>query len=369
MQESRRIFHYKHFYLYHFTFWLILCIVVLFRDVAKALIAGKNFNWEQVIHWPIAYFLSFWLLSFSIINIYLFARNYPGKYQIIVHGMASVIFGFAHFMLTGISTMLLERLFQLPETYAWNSLLLFWKANFLDATEGIGFYWVCLIILSALDYYNRYKNQQDMSSHLESKLVSSQLQTLKMQLKPHFLFNALNTIAMMVRRNNLGEAVNMISGLSDMLRNSLGKEKKQYVTVEEEIDLVKKYLKIEAIRFQDRLKVDFKVDREVLHCAVPNLLLQPIVENAFKHGISRNINNALIEICALQENGAVALSVFNTGSSLPPDWDLSSSKGIGIVNTTHRLRQLYNGQFKFVVKEQNGGIIFKIILPLTKLKK
>ena len=125
--------------------------MVLFRDVATALIAGENFNWEQVIHWPIAYFLSFWLLSFSIINIYLLTRNYPGKYQIIVHSMAGIIFGFAHFILTGISTMLLERLFQLPETYEWNSLLFFWKANFLDATEGIGFYGICLVILSALD--------------------------------------------------------------------------------------------------------------------------------------------------------------------------------------------------------------------------
>ena len=369
MLESRRIFHHKHFYLYHFAFWLAGCLIVLLREIAEALIAGETFNWEKIVHWPIGYFLAFWLLSFSIVNIYLFTRNYPVKYKIVVHGIASVIFGFAHFILTGINTLLLERLFKLPETYSWSSLLLFWKSGFLNAIDGMGVYWVGVVVLMALDYFNRYRNQQNVSLHLESRLVSSQLQTLKMQLKPHFLFNALNTIAMMVRRNNNREAVNMLSGLSDMLRNSLGKEKKQYVTVEEEMDLIKKYLKIESIRFQDRLQVNFKLDQEILHCSIPNLLLQPIVENAFKHGVSRNINNALIEICASREGDCVALSVFNTGSSLPPDWDLSNSKGIGIVNTTHRLRQLYNGKFKFLVKEQNGGVIFKIILPLTKPKK
>lgn len=368
MLESRRIFHRKYFYLYHFAFWSILCLIVLLRDFARVQLAGGAFNWEKVIHWPIAYFLSFWLLSFSIVNIYLWTRNYSVKHKIIVHSVAGLLFGFTHFIVTGINTLLLERLFKLPETYTWDSLLIFWQGNFLNAVDSVGFYWAGVVILMALDYFNRYRNQQDVSLYLNTQLISSQLQTLKMQLKPHFLFNALNTIAMMVRRDNNREAVNMLSGLSDMLRNSLGKENKQYVTVEEEMDLIRKYLKIETIRFQDRLRVNFKVDQDVLQCPIPNLLLQPIVENAFKHGVSRNISDAMIEICALKEGDCVALSVFNTGSSLPPDWDLSSSKGIGIVNTTHRLRQLYHGKFKFLVKEQNGGIIFKIILPLTKLK-
>ena len=368
MLKSRRIFHHKHFYRYHFIFWLILCLLALFLDMAETTLSGGTFDWEKVIQWPVADFLGLWLLSFSIINIYLFTRNYPLKHKIVVHGLSGIIFGLVHFVFTGVIILLLERLFKVPETYTWASLPPFWKDGFLKAADGAGFYWICFLVLVALDYFNRYRNQQDVSLHLESQLVSSQLQTLKMQLKPHFLFNALNTIAMMVRRNSNHEAVNMLSGLSDMLRSSLGKEKKQYVTVEEEIDLIKKYLKIESIRFQDRLQVNFKLDKDVLPCPIPNLLLQPIVENAFKHGVSKNIDKALIEISALKEGDSVALSVFNTGSALPPDWDLSNSKGIGIVNTTHRLRQLYNGKFKFIVKEQNRGVIFKIVLPLTELK-
>ncbi len=346
----------------------MICLVVLLRDVAGARISNQHFNWDSIIRWPVAYFLSFWLLSFSIVNVFLQVRSYSKKRALATHFVASIIFGFAHFILTSISILLLERLFKLPETYDWNSLLMFWKTDFLSAVDAMAFYWVGVVILIALDFFNRYRNQQDLAVQLESRLVTSQLQTLKMQLKPHFLFNALNTIAMMVRRNNNREAVNMLSGLSDMLRNSLGKEKKQYITIEEELDLIKKYLKIESIRFQDRLKINFNIDEEALQCMIPNLLLQPIVENAFKHGVSRSINDALIEIAILREDQHVTLSVYNSGSTLPQGWDLSNSKGIGIVNTTHRLKQLYHGKFKFLVKEQNGGVVFKIILPFRKLK-
>lgn len=364
MLESRRIFQYKNFYLFLFTVWLGLCSIALIRSYLESVLQAEVFNWQGIINWPIAYFLSGWIVSFIVVLLYFLSRNYSRSKFILAHLPASVMVGLFHYILTCINIILLERLFKLPETFDFYSLMGHLKLHVASSIEGIGIYFVLLLLLLVVDFRNRLRQQSMISSQLENELVTSQLQALKLQLNPHFLFNAMNTIAMMVRREKNREAVNMLSGLGDMMRNALSKDKKQFVTVEEEFDLINTYLKIESKRFQDRLSVTIEVDEQVKHYKIPNLILQPIVENAFKHGISNNINKAILKIMAKESENQLTLSVFNTGSALPTDWDLNNSKGIGIVNTTHRLRQLYQGNFKFLVKEENGGILFKIILPL-----
>jgi LytS/YehU family sensor histidine kinase len=232
--------------------------------------------------------------------------------------------------------------------------------------NGFLMYWLVLIILLVLDFYKRYRDQYTFSVELESKLTKSQLQTLKMQLQPHFLFNAMNTISMMIRRKKDKEAIEMISGLSDMLRSSLAKEGKQMVPLSEEIELLKKYLKVEQVRFQDTLKIIFNMEESAMKELVPSLLLQPIVENAFKHGVSKSIGNCRIEIGSYIEQEKLNIKVYNTGPSLPENMDIDSCKGIGLKNTKSRLEQLYGAEYQLSITNQPEGTLVEIVIPLIR---
>jgi LytS/YehU family sensor histidine kinase len=130
-------------------------------------------------------------------------------------------------------------------------------------TNSFLVYWLMIIIMFGLNFYKKFKNQYIQNLELESQLTQSELQTLKMQLQPHFLFNALNTISMMVRRKKGDQAVVMISGLSDLLRTTLTRQSDQFVTLKEELELIRKYLEIEQNRFKDNIKVVYEIDAKL----------------------------------------------------------------------------------------------------------
>jgi LytS/YehU family sensor histidine kinase len=203
---------------------------------------------------------------------------------------------------------------------------------------------------------------------MEHQLSRAQLKSLKMQLNPHFLFNAFNTISMMVRQERGKTAVKMISGLSDMLRHSLVAEPKQFVSLNEEIDLIEKYLLLESERYKDRLDIEWDLDEKLLDVQVPSLILQPIVENAFKHGISKNMSRSLLKISIRKENQTLILEVYNTGSFLPINWDINKNKGLGLANTINRLVKLYQKDYKIQISEKEKGVAVKVRIPLIEIK-
>jgi len=371
MQESKRIFYIQNFYWYNALFWFLFLLQALFQDFSafhyQEYAINTPYKFERFIYYPFGYFFTYWLISFFIIKFYYSCRKWSFKYFLWGNLIAAILISILVKFLSCIVIVLLERLVLPTETYPIGILLEQANEMWWDVYLGVFYYIIFLGAISGLDIYARYKNHFTFSAELESKLVKNQLQTLKMQLKPHFLFNALNTIVMMVRKKNEDKAIEMISGLSDMLRSTLSSEHRQFVTLEEELSLLRKYLAIEEVRYQDRLKLITEIQEETLMCQIPNLLLQPIVENAFKHGIAGSIDTETIRISAYINNGnKLQLDVFNTGSSLPPDWTMVSSKGIGVANTAQRLRQLYQGSFKFQVSEIEGGVLVRIILPVNK---
>jgi sensor histidine kinase YesM len=301
-----------------------------------------------------------------IFNFYLASRKYPRYWFTFLHIAASLLFGMLHKIMTQIAGLLLERLFLEQETKTWNELLALWPTTYWDALHGTAMYWIVLLILLALDYYRQFRDQYILLLELENRLARSRLQAMRMQLHPHFLFNALNTIAMMVRRNSNGEAVNMISGLSDMLRSALSKENKQFVTLEEELSLINKYLSIESVRYQDRLEVQQSIAAETLPLKVPNLVLQPIVENAFKHGVAKSLDKALVKISTSLNGNHLFIEIYNTSAGLPFNWNINRPHGIGLGNTVSRLVELYKGNFKFQIHEKEEGIAVQISLPIQR---
>jgi len=226
---------------------------------------------------------------------------------------------------------------------------------------GIIHFWALSILFFALDFYDQFKNQSYRALQLESQLTDSKLQNLRMQLNPHFLFNALNTVSMMVRKDKKSNAINMISGISDLLRSTLNVSNEQFITLREEIKLLRKYLHIEEQRFSDRLTIEFDIDEAIWNTKVPNLLLQPLVENAFKYGVAKNINEAYIKISAEEQNGSCQLKVFNKGNLLQQPF----KEGIGLTNTRSRLEMSYL-TYSFILTNamDMSGVEAIIVVPL-----
>src|SRR4030095_1156198 len=196
---------------------------------------------------------------------------------------------------------LLTRLLIMPGAEAIDlrqayALLTFWSVR--DLPFASLFYGSILGIASAVDYYRQFRERQLRASQLEAQLAQAEVQMLKMQLHPHFLFNTLNGITGLVRDNDNAAAVEMLVGLSDLLRQTLDNAGKQEVRLGEELEWLELYLKLQQIRFSDRLQVSIKAAPETLDALVPNLITQPLVENAIRHGIGPRVAPGSVSLTA-----------------------------------------------------------------------
>lgn len=220
-------------------------------------------------------------------------------------------------------------------------------------------------ICYALEYYRKYREREFMASRLEAQLAQAQLDSLRMQLHPHFLFNTLNSIVGLVRDNKNQTAVSMLVGLSDLLRHTLDHSSRQEVELREEINFIKLYLSMQEMRFSDRLLIEFDIDPATTRALVPNLILQPLTENALRHGIGRSAGSGLVGIRSALEDGHLRLTVYDDGAGLPDDWQLKGSAGIGLANTAARLQQLYDDDHQFDIRNRDGGgVEVVIVIPL-----
>ncbi len=228
-------------------------------------------------------------------------------------------------------------------------------------------YLIVIICHHALEYYRKYEDGRLRASQLEAKLATAQLHALKMQLHPHFLFNTLHSISELVH-DNPARAESMIVRLSDFLRLTLDHVGIPEVPVSEEIDFLRRYLEIEQMRFEDRLTVEWEIDPATANVRVPNLILQPLVENALKHGISRNTTQGLVRISCKQEDGRLAMTVYNNGPVPrrgPVNLTEPVREGVGLNNTRSRLERLYGGNHHIDFRRgAEGGFEVTIRIPI-----
>ena len=180
------------------------------------------------------------------------------------------------------------------------------------------------------------------------------------------MFNTLNAISGLVREERNEAAVGMIARLSDLLRHTLKDSNAQEVPLEEELQFLQKYLDIQKIRFADRLQLSVDIDKEFFSARVPSFILQPIVENALKHGIAARANGGAIRITAIRSNGLLTFQVYNDGPSLPAGWENNES-GMGISNVRNRLQSLYGNAYDLTIRNQApGGVEVLVSVPFRQ---
>jgi two-component system, LytTR family, sensor kinase len=214
------------------------------------------------------------------------------------------------------------------------------------------------------DYYRRYRERQLCAAELEGKLFQAELQNLKMQLQPHFLFNTLNTISVLMMRDPVSANRTLVQ-LSDLLRLSLDSVGLQHISLKQELDFLNRYLEIEQTRFQDRLTIERHIDPATLDAAVPNLILQPLVENAIRHGVAKQPGNGTVEIRAKRIAGNLRIDVLDNGPGLHTNGS-SQPKGLGLQNTRARLQQLYGEKHSFELKNApKNGVIASLTIPFS----
>lgn len=236
----------------------------------------------------------------------------------------------------------------------------FFGRNLIDMV----FYWAVLGGGYVFEIYRKYKNEQIKAVQLETRLVENELKSLKQQLHPHFLFNTMNTIAVLVREQRNDEAVGLLAKLSSLLRISLDNSRVHEVTVRQEMDFLERYIDIQRIRFADRLSVRTRISPEALEARIPNLLLQPLVENAILHGIAPKNGPGSVEVAGEVRAGRLHLEVTDDGMGIDGDPDQRTREGIGLSNTRERLAKIYGAHSQMVLRSEPGrGTTVSIVLP------
>jgi two-component system, LytTR family, sensor kinase len=277
-----------------------------------------------------------------------------------------------HFAVMTVFVALTKTLYELIASPPDSSFLHFtWQKLFrsivLTSDTGVFLYWTIVLLEHSFIYYKRYRNGLLNAGRLQTELARAQLQALKMQLHPHFLFNTLHTISALVHEDP-DRAERTIARLSELLRLFLATSTIHEVSLGEELRILDLYLEIERTRFEDRLSVHIDVPSELREAMVPNLVLQPLVENAIRHGVGKKSGSGWISIAAEKYGETLVLRVTDNGEGLRENSGRHPGSGKGLAITRGRLESLYGPDQSLVLRNlQTGGAEARITMPFRKL--
>jgi two-component system LytT family sensor kinase len=240
---------------------------------------------------------------------------------------------------------------------------------FTSLPFGVAVYFAVLGVEHAAYFFLEARERETQAARLAAQLTEARLRALRMQLQPHFLLNSLNALTVIVRDRDTATATRMLEQLGDMLRRVMRSDRPPEVTLGEELDFVRQYLAIEEVRFSDRLRPEFAVDPEVLAAAVPEFLLQPLVENAVRHGLAGRIGATLVRVAARREAESLVLTVTDDGPG-PDDVGAQPAEGVGLGTTRERLATLYGDRASLTLTRGAGGGASAIVrIPYRELEE
>ena len=355
-------------YALYFLAWTLFSVFMFSQSIMQK-IASKEVTpwWHYLCSWLVGNYL--WALIAP--GILWLGRRFPldrkhWMRRTAIHLPLSVVVGILQLAVEAVILRALglfpTMMVSLPATFVFLMIIGF--------HQSILMYWMILAAQYGFGWYRRYEERKRealrlelRSSQLEGQLAQAHLSALKMQLHPHFLFNTLNAIMVLVRQEKGREAEEMLGRLSDLLRCVLDDVDTQEIPLRRELEYLQLYLSIEQVRFQDRLRVEIVAAPETLAAAVPHMVLQPIVENAIRHGIGRSLSAGHVRITARRVDGVLEMKVQDDGPGLVAAGP-EHVRGIGLANTRARLGQLYGEAGRLTVENQaQGGVAATLVLP------
>ncbi|HEY6251941.1 MAG TPA: histidine kinase [Candidatus Angelobacter sp.] len=344
-----------------FPFWVGLFALGTWAAHRGSVLAGKPVAWDRVARFNFAAYADWALIITPVVL--LLTWIFPLERRTLAKAILAHVVGMAG--ATGIDAGFgaIVHHFTYPEARPLPFGRL-WQGYFLSSlTSDIWMYWGVAIIALGVSYYLQFREKEIEEAQLETQLARAQLSILKMQLQPHFLFNTLHSISALMHKD-VKAADRMISSLGDLLRMSITEADVQEVTLKHELEFLDKYLEIQKIRFQGQLSVTTAMEPEMLSAVVPYLFLQPLVENAIKHGISKRTDPGTINIDVGAREGRLHLRVTNDGS--PRDFmEANGTSGFGLSNMRARLQSLYGADQHLRVRHlPDHSTEAEVVIPL-----
>lgn len=343
-------------WLAYITVWTLIAFFLLSQDAARTLYVQKSVPWRVLLTaWLTDSYL--WALLAPIV--WLLATRLPidrrSWWRVLpIHLAVSAALAVAEKALFALVTPMLGLRLRPTMLGTFRFVLPG------DFHLNVALYWAVVGVQHAVSLYRRSQERETQAaqlqlraSELERQLVQSRLEALRMQLHPHFLFNTLNAIVVLVRQGKTADADEMLTNLGDLLRQTLDEWENQEVTLRKEIDFLRLYLDIERVRFQDRLSVDMTIEPETLGAFVPCFLLQPLVENAIRHGVAKSAAASKVTLRARRRSSVLELQVADDGPGFASDRE--HGNGLGLSNTRARLQQLYGHEQSLVLDSPDGG--------------
>ena len=345
---------------FYFCVWSLLGVSFALSTYLGARQDNVQISWLRIVSGYLADFYLWGMLSpliFMLARRFQLQQRFPRN--LLIHLLTSIVL--SGFVLSAASP--LVWFLGYVNTQRNPTLWILWRNNAFSAYyfhQGLTIYWTTLVVAHALNYYRGLREHEAKTAKLSAQLAQAQLQALKMQIHPHFLFNTLNSIAALLHQD-VEAADKMIARLGDFLRLTLRRSDTQTVDLEQELEFLKCYLDIEHIRFHDRLRVELNIEPEALAVTVPNLILQPLVENAVRHGIAKITGQGVITIRAQRSADRLIVQVQDNGPGIKGN---SNGSGIGLSNTRARLEQFYGNDFIFeTINANEHGVCVTLNVP------
>jgi len=351
-------------------FWIaaLWCAGGLFDASQTVLVMhaeGKHHAWPPLFVTELAIWLPWALATPLVVGL---ARRYPINRRVslrtaAVHLAALIVLS----IVCEAWSALLQVLFNPWGNREWPTFVdTFTTALIFQALIFLVAYALILTATYLVDARERIARQAAETAQLNDELSKAQLAALRGQMEPHFIYNTLNSIAGLVRDHHGDQAVSMIVGLSEFLRRASQDSLRSQVSLAEEVEYLQRYLDIQKVRFGDRLRVAVTIPQELLTALVPSLLLQPLAENAIKHGIAKLSTGGTVRIAGARDNGGLRLSVYNDGPDLPTNWE-ATPMGVGMGNLRTRLQILYGKEADLRLERVDaGGVEVAVTLPFRE---
>jgi signal transduction histidine kinase len=339
--------------------WTVIGLAFASQFYLSSSKLGRPVSWGQAVSYSLADWYVFAALSAPVIWLARRLRFERVNWarRALAHGGVSAVFSVAYMVLRAWVAQAQSRWSGPPVGFAEAFEPLVAKTFLFNVIV----YWVIVAVWHALDYSRRFHERELRASELERRLAQARLQALQMQLNPHFLFNTLHALSSLMHRD-VEAADRMLTRLGDLLRYALDSSSEQEVPLRRELRFLQSYLEIEQTRLGERLRVDMDFPPETLDLRVPNLILQPLVENAVRHGIEPQRKPGCIRLRARTAPGRLILEVSDNGVGLAANAALE--EGVGLSNTRARLAHLYGPDHGVeLLNDVEGGLTVRLILP------